>query len=700
MSSLSDALSFRRFLIVATGCLVATTSCVVGTQSGQERAVAEEENDDNEEEEKDNPTTQHTHGHPGSNNLPGERDDAASNLFAQECPCSALGSYCQFAGSSCPFPGVCHGTSTKCDCDSCGITPSGVDPECKSCVHAPSPAVAPWVGPYPFELWYDVPGSAAYAKREPKWYDGLVTRAGENFTTTRRSDGQSARVHVDMGQHGAIHLFADPEFQQGFDEKVRQLNGKAEAQLRTGIGDRCGWPNVTASEAPDHLQHVKRTKVFYDDFSRGLRNDSWNIALTKGCCDKDPVDVENPFRRNINILRDNVHGKEKNVLALTAWNEDDTSTCPGDNCTKIVHSSGTVSTANLFASGRYEVIAKVADAPGLVWALWTFHYEEHLPSDCATEHCWCVGMPDTPTMVHDQCELHADNSSKELQACKFADLCNNNTDGWDPSDAPPAPVMTPAQCGANHTEDDPQFLANHSIGGWTTIINHEIDIEIPANCVGQLSVCNVTEAGVPGTCVGQYNTANLNNYQFTQNSGTGPAYSNMCVRAVKESDGGSHSGTPEVPVKFIGDGKYHNYTIVWHTGGKKIDTPGSPQTSRLEGFVDFYIDGFYLGTNNAFVPTRGSRLFLAHWAPHNKNHLWNGIPNNWGGGFAGDNKTHNVTTMISEVKITPFNEPRDIMYPQTNDLPDGCIPDYTQKYPSSPDVCHSVWTYPPDGLAL
>ena len=44
-----------------------------------------------------------------------------------------------------------------------------------------------------------------------------------------------------------------------------------------------------------------------------------------------------------------------------------------------------------------------------------------------------------------------------------------------------------------------------------------------------------------------------------------------------------------------------------------------------DGFVDFYIDDLYLGTNNAFVPTRGSRFFIAHWFPTNKNHLWNGV---------------------------------------------------------------------------
>ncbi len=40
------------------------------------------------------------------------------------------------------------------------------------------------------------------------------------------------------------------------------------------------------------------------------------------------------------------------MLALTAWNEDDASSCPGPSCVKNVRSSGTVSTADVFASGR------------------------------------------------------------------------------------------------------------------------------------------------------------------------------------------------------------------------------------------------------------------------------------------------------------------------------------------------------------
>lgn len=112
-----------------------------------------------------------------------------------------------------------------------------------------------------------------------------------------------------------------------------------------------------------------------------------------------------------------------------------------------------------------------------------------------------------------------------------------------------------------------------------------------------------------------------------------------------------------------------------------------------------------------------------------QNPLWNGYPNDWGGGSPGDSKSYNSTTYISSVKVTPFNEPADLMYPQTSDLPDGCTPNYHQKYvllvgcitdvcmsacdslavchhnflcacvccwhvtryASSPSVCHSVW---------
>ena len=57
---------------------------------------------------------------------------------------------------------------------------------------------------------------------------------------------------------------------------------------------------------------------------------------------------------------------------------------------------------------------------------------------------------------------------------------------------------------------------------------------------------------------------------------------------------------------------------------------------------------------------------------------WNGNPDSWGGGYPGDGKSYSQTAYISSVKITPFNEPNDIMSPTPIDQPDGCEPYYTQ----------------------
>ena len=50
-------------------------------------------------------------------------------------------------------------------------------------------------------------------------------------------------------------------------------------------------------------------------------------------------------------------------------------------------------------------------------------------------------------------------------------------------------------------------------------VNHEIDIEIPASC---LALCQPL-----GGCGGQFGTMNLNNYLYTNNGGTGPAYASL-----------------------------------------------------------------------------------------------------------------------------------------------------------------------------
>jgi len=356
-----------------------------------------------------------------------------------------------------------------------------------------------------FPVWLDAGNTTA------AWFDLIKTWDGSSFS----SGGKT--IYTGMNNHGAIHRFADPNFLQSFDDKLRAFNGPL-ARDSTGSVDRCGWPDKPADKAGS-LQYHRRTAPLHIDFKNGLDPAELVVSFTKGCCQEDKYAKGNKFYRNLNIVKDTVNGQAKNVLALTAWNKDDpNSGCPGEGCHKLVTSSGTVATADLFASGKYEVIAKVAKASGLVWAIWTYHYEEHLPHDCANYSCWCKEMP-KDVQVQNGCEFRADGSGKP---CKYKNTCDNYTDGWSP-DSPPSHVMTPAQCGAMHSESDPQFLGNDTFGGWATMVNHEIDIEIPANCVGSYSVCNKSDSGLPGvlSCAGDYSTTNLNNYIYSQHSGTG-----------------------------------------------------------------------------------------------------------------------------------------------------------------------------------
>ena len=570
----------------------------------------------------------------------------------------------------------------------------------------------------------------------------------------------------------------------------------------SGTLDACGWPG----DPNGSPQYFKRQDLFHDDFTNGFDTKNINIALVKGCCKPFPIGDAAPYYfgngslypgmhagtygANVGVERADVEypagtKKTKNVIRLTAINADNNccgqcSDCypsykqgdPCPLCHKTVPSAGAIQTSDLFASARYDVVAKVPADSGLTWALWTFHYEEHVPSvgkcgdykcyrdgfkgdlpgfspkrawaDCCDPEC-CktdksmrkpgTDCPDdhgiAPT-TNSTCRCIADYKGKRSPACLLSHdvascsddpnkdgLCDKffNTD-----------LRVTHNCGSGG--DDPQFLGNLSLTSWINEINHEIDIEIPANCMGttvcdepQLPCqaadgfkhCNQTDRQGTG-CIERYHTANLNNYILTTNGGTGNAYSNMCVKVTTDDDGdvtttsvkggtsaSSASGdekkkknekrytTTELPTgergekskpfMLVGDGKYHNYTIDWHTGG-----------GDCQARVDFYVDGIFLGSNNVYVPTRASRLLISNWPSQAEDDggkqmpNWSNWPDNWGGGRPGDGVFYTSHTYISEIKITPYNEPNDIMYPMTFDMPDGCNEQYISK-----DTCHRHW---------
>lgn len=306
-------------------------------------------------------------------------------------------------------------------------------------------------------------------------------------------------MNVNWTSRGAIHLFADPAFAQGYDDKIRSRNGPLSANM-TGTQDSCGWPGQTPAQAPASAQWTRSTEPFHDDFSNGFRKENFVVATgTKQCCDGKNL------RKNVDVVTDVVNGVTKNVVKLTATNAD--IRCPGPSCRKLVVTSGAFQTSRFYGAGHYEVVAKVPAASGMIWAIWTFHYEEHLPTDPTNYSCWC-GVPPSGHCIKGEC---MPSSLYHQNACSshgpdYSLPCLNTTlddQWWDTSPA--------SACGRAHDDigGDPQFLGDASFSGYRTELNHEIDIEIPASCLHTGDVCKHPK---DGTCAGQYNTANLNNY--------------------------------------------------------------------------------------------------------------------------------------------------------------------------------------------
>lgn len=306
-----------------------------------------------------------------------------------------------------------------------------------------------------------------------------------------------------------------------------KLNQAGQPWSSGTVDTQFSLPNSTSKGWPT------RTTALHDNFADGLDGRSFGLLKQKGSREQ-----------NVDVVTDVVNGVKKNVVRMKA-----------ESSGGRVTSAAVLQTADLFASGRYEVVARFPPVRGLVFAVWTFHYEHH----------------------------------------------------FDPAHLPQG-------------QEDAQFLPNMT--GWESRTNHEIDIEMPASC---------SEMCPGGGCVGQYDTMNINAYVVTDRSGgMGPGYANLCVRAPEGTD-------------FIDD-KYHSYAFEWHSGSAGCD----PR-------IDFFFDDKYIGTVDAFVPSRASRLVFGMW-PGGSN--WVSIPD-W----------KEVYGYISEVNICPFNEDNDANFPQVFDQP-------------------------------
>ena len=126
-------------------------------------------------------------------------------------------------------------------------------------------------------------------------------------------------------------------------------------------------PQAFAAEKPQNINQAGQTEAFFDDFSgNALDTGKW-LAAEKmwggwnGGVVPENVSVSNgtlKLEGHGNLYTGDVQGCNKNL--------------PGG-----IRTGAAIATRDYYASGCYEVVAKVAPVLGACSAIWTFEYEEY-----------------------------------------------------------------------------------------------------------------------------------------------------------------------------------------------------------------------------------------------------------------------------------------------------------------------------------
>ena len=301
---------------------------------------------------------------------------------------------------------------------------------------------------------------------------------------------------------------------------------------------------------------TKNVEGFFDDFSDGkLDPERWLVSTKAWGGDNGGVAPE-----NVQLVEDFDEGRPIIALRLEAHGDDYTGELVHNGRSTRVGSA--IATREYYASGRYEVRARVAPEYGTCTAFWPFHYIDHQMGEAGYWH-----------------------------------------------------------------EPNPRR-------------NTEIDWEFPTDLAG----------------------ADTGNFSFTKartNSWGGQF----------GGEGGEHKGRIELtdesgaPLDLATealDGRYHTFTIEWRSGS---DLGDEAITRDDVGSVRWFIDGRLVdelhdvsfGQGN--VPFRAARFWLGTWFPS--------------AGYAGDvgwtgNPEFDTTAAhIAWVRITPFDDPRDLWVDET-----------------------------------
>lgn len=210
----------------------------------------------------------------------------------------------------------------------------------------------------------------------------------------------------------------------------------------------------------------------------------------------------------------------------------------------VFKNTGGLITTRMYASGRYEVRAKVPKAPGLVWAIWTFWGNE----------------------------IWIDRRLGAREAKDYASLTD-----YMPSSDSPMWVERSTELGQLLPQPGKEFP------------NHEIDIEIPSNAPQTVDPKTPRMAN-------KYDTMNINCYRWTNSNGTGTYCNLFCHKKTAPFAGDGkyhtyrfdwHTGSTEAAprVDFYFDDEYigTNDALVPYMAGRLWVTLWAPSNGQPGG---------------------------------------------------------------------------------------------------------------------
>lgn len=300
-----------------------------------------------------------------------------------------------------------------------------------------------------------------------------------------------------------------------------------------------------------------------------------------------------------------------------------------------IRTGACVVTRNMYGPGYYECVARLprvnskdhgltgtlANNAGYVFAMWTFSYTEaYLPKLSSNPQI-------APIYYQGVTECPITNTKKfnplYLVGTNLCDgsTCNKNVNGM------PCPLQ-PGCSGEGGLLPGPPFTGCNMHEGvdYFTVINHEIDIEIPSNAPQWIDK-NTND----------FSTWNMNTWISDNQDYSADGYNYYSQLGTRLPKGSS----------FVSEkGEFHKYAFLWEVND-----------DNTENKVTFYFDDKKIFTSTRFVPLRAGRLWIGPWPGWWSNNK-RGLPYD------------SVTVDIASIRIIPSTNGPTVNFPQAYDQVD------------------------------